>query len=83
VPTLAPTVFANRFSSGTRTAWTLLNGGFRTFRGSVLRVPHREGARYVDAFTGQELAVTLEGGMATVAVELGPKGVGCVVAATQ
>lgn len=79
VPTPAPGVFANRFSGAKRTAWTLLNGDFRTYRGPVLRVPHREGARYVDAFTGNEVSMRMAGQYAEIMLELGPKGVGCVV----
>ena len=53
VPTLDARVFANRFTAGRKTALTLYNSGFATFRGEVVQVPHRPGCRYVDAFTGQ------------------------------
>ena len=80
VPTLRPTVYANRFSGDANTAWTLFNAEYRTFRGDCLRVPHKAGTRYLDAFTERELAVMIEDGVATIPVELGPRAVGCVVA---
>ena len=80
IPTLKPTVYANRFSSEEHTVWTLFNAEYRTFRGDCLRVAHEEGTRYVDAFSGDEIDVRIEGGVATIPVELGPRAVGCVVA---
>ncbi|MBC7289279.1 MAG: hypothetical protein H5T86_14815 [Armatimonadetes bacterium] len=80
VPTLQPTVYANRFSAPGKTVWTLFNAAFSTFRGDVLRVPHRRGARYVDAFTGKPIAARVEGQWATIPLVLGPRDVGCVVA---
>ncbi|NSW57090.1 MAG: hypothetical protein HPY44_13845 [Armatimonadetes bacterium] len=79
VPTLVPTVYANRFTGGGETVWTLFNAGYRTFRGEALSVPHLEGARYSDAMTGELLDVRLADGKAYIPVQLGPHGVGCVV----
>lgn len=79
VPTLSPTLYANRFRSARRTVWTLFNAGYRTFRGPALQAPYRQGMRCVEAFTGQELPVQVQGGLATLSVELGPREVGCVV----
>ena len=80
VPTLEPTVYANRFAAPGKTVWTLFNAGFSTFRGEVLCVAHRKGARYVDAFTGKPLAARIHGQWAFLPLVLGPQGVGCVVA---
>lgn len=80
IPTLRPTVYANEFRGLQHTAWTLFNAEYRTFRGDLLRVPHAAGRRYVDAFTGEEIAARTEGDTAVLAVELGPRAVGCVVA---
>lgn len=80
VPTLKPTVYANRFTSPQATVWTLYNADTRTFRGDLLTVPHKPGTRYVDAFTGKVLKARVKGGLATLPVELGPCAVGCVVA---
>ena len=79
VPTLRLTVYANRFTGGGETVWTLLNGEYTTFRGDVLRVPHKTGTVYVDAFTGKRLEARVTGGYAKIPVVLGPQGVGCVV----
>ncbi len=80
VPTLVPTVYANRFTGGGETVWTLFNADYRTVRGGLLRVPHRAGTIYTDAFSGRPLPPTLRDGQAEIALELGPWGVGCVVA---
>jgi len=79
VPTLAPTLYANRFRGDGRTVWTLFNAGYRTFRGPALQVPYRQGMRCREAFTGRELPVQVHGGTATLSVELGPRDVGGVV----
>ena len=79
-PTLVPTVYANRFSGGGRTVWTLFNADFRTVRGDLLRVTHAPGARYVDAFTNRPIEATVTDGMATIPLELGARRVGCIVA---
>ena len=80
VPTLCPTVYANRFASNGRVVWTLFNAQFRTFRGDCLRVPLRPGARYIDAFAGAAIEPMVERGKAVIRLELGPRGVGCIVA---
>jgi hypothetical protein len=79
VPTLRPTVYANRFTAGAKTVWTLFNAEYSTFRGDILRVPHRPGAHYFDAFTGAEIKPRINAGYAVLAVVLGPQAVGCIV----
>ena len=61
------------------TAWTLFNAEYCTSRGGLLTVPHEAGRRYVDAFSGEEIAARVENDTAVLPVELGPRGVGCVV----
>ena len=80
VLTLRPTIYANRFTGGGETVWTLLNGEYTTFRGEVLDVWHKPGTVYIDAFTGKPITVRMWGGRAKIPVVLGPQGVGCVVA---
>lgn len=80
VPTLEPTVYANRFTGQRETVWTLLNARFRTFEGDVLTVPHVEGTTYLDAFSGEAIEARIAGGEATLPLRLGPRGVGCIVA---
>jgi hypothetical protein len=72
-------VFANRFSAGKETVWTLYNANGRSVRGPVLCVEHHGGAAYEDAWRGVRLQPEVTDGIAAVAVELGPKAVGCVV----
>jgi len=80
VPTLNEAVCANRFPAGRRTVWTLQNAGSQPCEGPVLRVPHRAGARYRDAWNGAKLkpAPTGDGG-AVISLRLGAGEVGCVV----
>jgi len=78
VPTESPLICANRFSGKDETVWTLLNVGFSTYRGPVLRVKHVKGAQYVDLWNGKTLQPKLERGEAVIEVELGPREVGCV-----
>ena len=80
VPTLEPTVYANRFRAGRKTVWTLMNGRHRTFRGDVLRVPAIPGTQYREAFADRQLTPRVENGWAVISLELGPRAVGCVVA---
>lgn len=80
VPTLVPTVYANRFSGERETVWTLYNADYRTVRGGLLRVAHVAGTSYRDAFTGARLEPRVVGDQAEIAVELEPWGIGCVVA---
>ncbi len=79
VPTLAPAVYANRFTGGRRTVWTLFHAGFSTFRSEALSVPARPGLRFHDAFTGKEIRPRRQGERLLVPVVLGPRDVGCVV----
>jgi hypothetical protein len=79
IPTLRPRIYANRFTAGAKTVWTIFNGEYTTFRGDVLRVPHRAGAHYFDAFTGAEIKPKLSSGQAILPLTLGPLAVGCIV----
>lgn len=79
VDALVTGVFANRFPAAQETVWTLYNANGRSVRTPVLRVKHIAGATYEDAWNGRKLTPKLEAGQALLAVELGPKAVGCVV----
>ncbi len=80
VPTLAPSVYANRFGQGDLQVWTLYNADWRTYRGPVLRVPRRRGMEYRDAFADAPATVEEEGRFVVIRAELPPHGVGCVAA---
>ncbi len=79
VPTLQAGVFANLFSAPTERVWTLYNANGRGVRGGLLRVPHTAGARYADAWNGLPLQPAIRDGLAEIALDLGPKAIGCVV----
>jgi hypothetical protein len=79
VPTEQPNVFANRFSTGTRTVWTIFNANYRTQRGALLTVPHRERATYRDVWNDREVSVRIAGNQAQLSFEIGPRSVGCIV----
>jgi len=79
VSTEAGEVYANEFPGAGRTAWTLFNARFSTYRGPVLTVDHRPGDTYYDAWNHQPLKPEIRGGQATISVGLDPQGLGCVV----
>lgn len=79
VPTEVVGVFANRFTAAKENVWTLYNANGRSVRRPVLRVKHVAGAQYEDAWAGRKLTPQIKDGTATLAVELMPKGIGCVV----
>ena len=79
VGTEVPHLFANRFSTPEKTVWTLLNANYRTLRGKLMRVAHRPGATYADAWTGRPVAVETHGGTAELSFQIGPRSVGCIV----
>jgi len=81
VPTDVSGVFANRFAGPTETVWTLYNANGRSVDKPVLRVKHVDGATYTDAWADTPITPEVHNGMALIAVELDPKGIGCVVQA--
>ena len=84
VPTLAPGILANRFSSERETVYTFYNRGFRTFRGNVLAIaPELDGREFVDLLTGKVLTLVHQGGHWFVNVELGPRDVGGIAAVVR
>jgi len=76
-------VFANAFRAGDETVYTLYNANGRAVRGPVLRLPHRDGASYEDAWSGRPLTPDIGDGHALVSLELPPKGLGCVVVSSR
>ncbi len=79
VPTPETFVCANRFSTETKSVYTLLNLSNHTFRGVSIRIPHVPGAQYEDLWNRQRLTPKISGKRAEIAVELDPGGVGCVL----
>ena len=80
MPTAAGEIHANKFPGNNRTVWTLWNSRFNTYRGAVLEVEHKEGARYYDAWNVQEIKPEIKGNIARLSVsEIEPQGLGCVL----
>ena len=79
VATEAGEVYANEFPGEGRTAWTVFNARFSTYRGPVLSVEHRPGDTYYDAWNHKPLRPEIRNGRATISVSLDPQGLGCVV----
>jgi hypothetical protein len=72
-------VFANLFRAPKENVWTLYNANGRSVHRPVLRVGHVQGATYEDAWRGKPLTPDVRNGFAWIALDLEPKGVGCVV----
>lgn len=78
VPTAHRAVVANRFVGGGETVYTLWNDSYRTLTAPVLRLPHRDGARYVDVWNGTPLTPRIEEGQAVIELTLPPRDIGIV-----
>ncbi len=79
VPTEQGGVFANRFPIEGKTVYTLYNSRHSTVTGPVLRLPHRDGATYFDAWHDRPAHVTRDDNDDVIHGELGPHGAGCIV----
>jgi hypothetical protein len=78
IETERQSVFANAFPGPSETVWTLWNGRYQTLTGSVLRVRHVAGARYLDLWNETDLVPVIEGEVAVLGTTLGPRGIGAV-----
>ncbi len=79
VPTLADGVFANYFPAESGEVWTLYNSRHRTIRGELLKVAHRPGRTWHDAWHDRPAGFRCDGDSDVVSTEVGPQGVGCLV----
>jgi len=79
VPTASAGLYANRFTTARKTVWTLLNTNYQTLRGDLLRVATRPGATYWDAWHERPIPSRTDGVQTVLALEIGPRAVGCVV----
>jgi hypothetical protein len=79
VPTETGGVFSNAFPIAGKTVYTLYNARHRTVRGPMLRVPHRDGQTYCDAWNDRPARIQRDGSDDLFMLEIGPHGVGCVV----
>ncbi|KKK59926.1 hypothetical protein LCGC14_3029490, partial [marine sediment metagenome] len=79
VPTLKPSIYANKFPGERETVWTLFNAANRPANGELLRIAHVPTATYFDAWNERPLSPRIEGRWAYLSLLLGPREVGCVV----
>jgi hypothetical protein len=79
VRTEGPGIFANRFAVPGEIVWTFYNANGRSVQQPVLRVPHVPKAVYRDAWNDRAISPRVDGPEAIVALELEPKGIGCLV----
>ena len=78
--TLQAGVFASRFPAAGYTLWTVVNRNEHDVDGEQIRLPHREGTRYFDAWNGVALEPRIEGAHAVVAFPMEGAGFGSVIA---
>jgi len=79
VETEAPDVFASLWELDGLRLWTLINRSGRTVDATLLKVPHREGARYFDLVRGSEIEPGHQGGGAALAGVIRPRGIGAIL----
>jgi hypothetical protein len=79
VDTAATGIVANLFPGNNRQLWTFFNARPKTYAGTVIEVPHREGATYRDAWKGVPLNPVIENGVARIVLSIDPQQMGCVV----
>jgi formylglycine-generating enzyme required for sulfatase activity len=80
VPTLNESVQASLWQDETTCLWTLFNMAENEVSGTLLSIPHRDGARYYDLIRGVQLQPEIVDGMATLKSTLRPRGVGAFLA---
>ena len=83
IDTLSPAICINKFPGKERCVYTVYNRAYRTYRGEALRVLHREGNLYRDAWNGKELSVKLENGYATISLDIDAQSIGCIVVSSE
>ncbi len=80
VETRAPGVYASQWEHGGLRLWTLVNRNENAARGVLLDVPHLDETAYLDLIAGRVMAPILGDGVAHLAGEIGPRGVGAFLA---
>ena len=79
IETESPAICMNRFPSKDRVVYTVYNRAYSTYRGKVLRIKHKEGARYYDAWNEKELEYSVADGFAELYLEIDAQQMGCIV----
>lgn len=83
VPTDRTFIYANRFPGKARTLWTLYNARPTTVRGTIITIPHHDGAAYRDEWNDKEIKACIRDGKAILSLELGPQSIGCITQTLQ
>ena len=81
VPTQQPAVFASLWTGEGLRLWTIVNRSEEGVHGDLLSVPATEGDRYFDLVAGRACTTADSGSVVTLSGTLGPRGVGCFLAA--
>ncbi len=81
IETESPAICMNKFPSKTsdRVVYNIYNRAYSTFRGVALKVSHKEGATYYDAWNEKPLKVTVADGIASIELEIDAQQMGCIV----
>ena len=78
IDTLSPAICANRFPGDGREIYTIYNRAYSTYRGPILRIPHREGTEYYDAWNEEPLEVHIHDGFAELHLTIHAQSIGCI-----
>ncbi len=79
IETLSPAICANKFPAENRTLYTIYNRAYTTYRGKALRVPHKPGNIYYDAWNECIIDADICGEWAELPLEVHAQQMGCVV----
>jgi len=79
VATLADNVYANKFPTAAKTAYTVYNKNSEPFSGPVLAVESAENRHYIDATTLTELDVISQAGMTRISATIAAYDVACIL----
>lgn len=83
VPTGLYRTFVSRWQLDDKTLWTIVNRQGQPVIGPLLQTPHRAGIKYFDLIAGKEAPATITGDKATININLGPHGLGCILAINE
>ncbi len=79
VSTLNQNVYANYFPSERKNIWTLFNAGTTDVNGDLIKILHKPGAVYYDAWNGKSIPATVSGGYVTISMKIAAKDAGCII----
>lgn len=79
VPTEKSGILVNKYPGKGRTLWAMYNQRFTTVRGEILKVRHKNGATYYDAWNDKPLQVRISGDYAFISLEMEPQAIGCII----